>query len=488
MEARAQYPLNCGPSSKPKYKSRWAILVPRVERRISPVTLFRYSSPEKYNSNFPINTLSEPEHWKYFDRTATHLRFHRYSLLFLSNSLCFLAKLQVAFFTESNNTFVFKHTLPRKACQEMSCNQPNKLSRTEEQTLKEPPSVNIQENASNQITTSTCSSNKAKQLFPPFYAFEKGSTSNTCKPQQNAIPEVIYILASTSNACSEQQNLTPKVATRKGLDQRVYNLPSASEVKFNNMFCSKPHSLAPPPDSPSRIEESFCHMYCLTLPFTLKWDFSLVPAPPSCHSRRAFSLPLHPLILEEFFHAIAWNNCMVFYCSMLARKFHVYQQWQSGYGLEVSSMKSRKYLQPGSSIPVYGTSLPSVPISMDLVGLRYFEVDFSKSSRKPDVDTTKNVPNSSINDGKNNKIEEKNGFIIPVVIDVSIQRYTKMVQLYSTVIVSNATSVPLEVRFDIPFGISPKVLHPIYPAQQFPLQVHLLLKLSSDCVDIYQIH
>ncbi|KAL3354105.1 hypothetical protein AABB24_018653 [Solanum stoloniferum] len=196
----------------------------------------------------------------------------------------------------------------------------------------------------------------------------------------------------------------------------------------------------------------------------------------------------------------------------LPLEFHVYQQQQSGYGLEVSSMKSRKYLQPGSSIPVYvsesledqilryspaqsweqlgvkksvepshhyiivqleGTSLPSVPISMDLVGLRYFEVDFSKSSRKPDVDTTKNVPNSSINDGKNNKIEEKSGFIIPVVIDVSIQRYTKMVRLYSTVIVSNATSVPLEVRFDIPFGVSPKVLDPIYPGQQFPLPLHL---------------
>lgn len=195
----------------------------------------------------------------------------------------------------------------------------------------------------------------------------------------------------------------------------------------------------------------------------------------------------------------------------LPLEFHVYQQRQSGYGLDVSSMKSGKYLQPGSSIPVYvsesledqilryrpaqsceqlgdkksveplhhyivvqleGTSLPSVPISMDLVGLRYFEVDFSKSSRKSDVDTTKNVPNSSINDGKN-KIEEKSGFIIPVVIDVSIQRYTKMVRLYSTVIVTNATSVPLEVRFDIPFGVSPKVLDPIYPGQQFPLPLHL---------------
>ncbi|XP_009615133.1 uncharacterized protein [Nicotiana tomentosiformis] len=196
----------------------------------------------------------------------------------------------------------------------------------------------------------------------------------------------------------------------------------------------------------------------------------------------------------------------------LPLEFHVYQQQQSGYGLEVPSVKGGKYLQPGSSIPVYvsesleeqilryrpaqscdqlgdkksvepshhyiivqleGTSFPSAPISMDLVGIRYFEVDFSKSSRKFDIDTTKNVPNSSINDGRNGRIEEKSGFIVPVVIDVSIQSYTKMVRLYSTVVVSNGTSVPLEVRFDIPFGVSPKILDPIYPGQQFPLPLHL---------------
>ncbi|KAG5614464.1 hypothetical protein H5410_014288 [Solanum commersonii] len=96
----------------------------------------------------------------------------------------------------------------------MSCNQPNKLSRTKEQTLKVPPSVNIQENASNQITTSTCSSNKAKQLFPPLYAFEKGSTSNTCK-QQNVIPEVIYISAQHPTQVLNNKNLTLKLLQRK---------------------------------------------------------------------------------------------------------------------------------------------------------------------------------------------------------------------------------------------------------------------------------
>ncbi|KAG5617233.1 hypothetical protein H5410_017057 [Solanum commersonii] len=114
-----------------------------------------------------------------------------------------------------NNTILryFREKLVKKC---LATNQINYRHALKEQTLKEPPYINIQENASNQITTSTCSSNKAKQLFPPFYAFEKGSTSNTCKAQQNVIPQVIYISGSTSNACSEQQNLTPKVATKKG--------------------------------------------------------------------------------------------------------------------------------------------------------------------------------------------------------------------------------------------------------------------------------
>ncbi|KAM3684567.1 hypothetical protein ACJW31_11G053600 [Castanea mollissima] len=41
------------------------------------------------------------------------------------------------------------------------------------------------------------------------------------------------------------------------------------------------------------------------------------------------------------------------------------------------------------------------------------------------------------------------------------------------VVLSNATSVPLELRFDIPFGVSPKILDPIYPGQELPLPLHL---------------
>ncbi|KAG8383675.1 hypothetical protein BUALT_Bualt04G0038500 [Buddleja alternifolia] len=65
------------------------------------------------------------------------------------------------------------------------------------------------------------------------------------------------------------------------------------------------------------------------------------------------------------------------------------------------------------------------------------------------------------------------GFVIPVVIDVSVQRFTKLMRLYSTAVILNATSVSLEVRFDIPFGVAPKIIDPIYPGQEFPVPLHL---------------
>ncbi|CAI9097127.1 OLC1v1033463C2 [Oldenlandia corymbosa var. corymbosa] len=117
------------------------------------------------------------------------------------------------------------------------------------------------------------------------------------------------------------------------------------------------------------------------------------------------------------------------------------------------------------SIQLEGTSLPSPPISMDLVGVRYFEADLSLPSTKPDIGDFRR------NEGDG--IDRKNGFVLPVVIDVSVQRYTKLLRLYSTVVFANATSMPLEVRFDIPFGVAPKILDPIYPGKEFPLPLHL---------------
>ncbi|KAE9461490.1 hypothetical protein C3L33_06604, partial [Rhododendron williamsianum] len=120
-----------------------------------------------------------------------------------------------------------------------------------------------------------------------------------------------------------------------------------------------------------------------------------------------------------------------------------------------------------------GTSVPSTPISMDLVGLNHFEVDFSKSTDKMEVDKNREYSKSNKHADEVIQTDSKGGFVVPVVCDVSVQRYCKLIRLYSTVILCNATSMPFEVRFDIPFGVSPKILDPILPGREFPLPLHL---------------
>ncbi|KAJ8775429.1 hypothetical protein K2173_023194 [Erythroxylum novogranatense] len=125
------------------------------------------------------------------------------------------------------------------------------------------------------------------------------------------------------------------------------------------------------------------------------------------------------------------------------------------------------------SIQLDGTSLPSALISMDRIGLTLFEVDFSKASNKVAAANVGHPPGYEMYPEENAKSNTASGFVVPVVFDVSVQRYSKLIRLYSTVILSNATSMPLELRFDIPFGVSPKILDPIYPGQEFPLPLHL---------------
>ncbi|KAL6659540.1 hypothetical protein ACP70R_003580 [Stipagrostis hirtigluma subsp. patula] len=117
------------------------------------------------------------------------------------------------------------------------------------------------------------------------------------------------------------------------------------------------------------------------------------------------------------------------------------------------------------SIEFDGTSGPSKPMSMDLVGIYFFEVNFS-SSKKPILGE------ESIGAFPSNR-KGSDGLIVPVVLDVSLQNYSKRIQVYSTVILNNATSMPLELRFDIPFGVSSKVIGPIPPNKEIPLPVHL---------------
>ena len=75
----------------------------------------------------------------------------------------------------------------------------------------------------------------------------------------------------------------------------------------------------------------------------------------------------------------------------------------------------------------------STPISMDLVGLNYFEVDFSKSTNKIDTDNNEDVSKTNKHVDEVKRTDSNSGFVIPVACDVSVQRYCKLVQLYSTV-------------------------------------------------------
>ncbi|GKA48626.1 hypothetical protein Tco_0741584 [Tanacetum coccineum] len=179
----------------------------------------------------------------------------------------------------------------------------------------------------------------------------------------------------------------------------------------------------------------------------------------------------------------------------------------------MSSLKDGKYVQPGSSYPVYindttpdeqifnfrtshssdnlgdrkladaqhhyiiiqreGTSTLSTPVSIDLVGVRSFEVDFSNSTNNIGVDNGGDMSKGFKEFDRNKRLHTSNGYVVPVIIDVSVERYTKLVRLYSMVILLNETSVPFEVRFDIPFGLSPKILDPVYPGHEFHIPLYL---------------
>ncbi|KAH9604179.1 hypothetical protein KSS87_004595 [Heliosperma pusillum] len=169
--------------------------------------------------------------------------------------------------------------------------------------------------------------------------------------------------------------------------------------------------------------------------------------------------------------------------------FQVYQGLGNAETIDTSSAAYENTVAPGLSLPIYidgtpeeqslysrppsegftkklsnkaghyfmtiqfeGTYDKPEPVSMDLVGLTYFEVNFSRNNKGSCSDT---------------------GLLVPVVFDVSLQQYSKLIQLYSTVIFHNSTSSPLELRFDIPFSMSSKIVDPIFPGEEFPLPLHL---------------
>lgn len=138
-------------------------------------------------------------------------------------------------------------------------------------------------------------------------------------------------------------------------------------------------------------------------------------------------------------------------------QYHVYHGYVNPDDIYDSDMNHAKYVRPGCTIPIYmdenaeqklsryrpyhssdslnehrsngfahhyitvqleGTSMPSDPISMDLVGLTCFEANFSKTF------------NENGNDGRMNTAPT---FVVPVVFDVSLLRYSKLIRIYSTV-------------------------------------------------------
>ncbi|KAL7616014.1 hypothetical protein Lser_V15G02694 [Lactuca serriola] len=65
----------------------------------------------------------------------------------------------------------------------------------------------------------------------------------------------------------------------------------------------------------------------------------------------------------------------------------------------------------------------------------------------------------------------------PVMTDVHLESTMNLninvTESLIEVILTNATTMPFDVRFDIPFGVSLKILDPVYPGHEFPLPLHL---------------
>lgn len=135
--------------------------------------------------------------------------------------------------------------------------------------------------------------------------------------------------------------------------------------------------------------------------------------------------------------------------------YHVYNGYSNPNDIYHPDLSYAKYVQPGSASTIYmdendeqqhyrpyhssdslneqrssglahryikvqleGTSMPSDLISMDLVGLTCFNANFSKSY------------NENGDDGRMNTAPT---FVVPVVLDVSALRYSKLIRIYSTV-------------------------------------------------------
>jgi hypothetical protein len=90
-------------------------------------------------------------------------------------------------------------------------------------------------------------------------------------------------------------------------------------------------------------------------------------------------------------------------------------------------------------VQIEGTSRPSPPLSIDLVGSRSFEASFSENETGDCYNPSgNNIPGNISRQNSFQKLEADNRdkgdvFRTPVVFEVTIQRYSKLVRLCSTV-------------------------------------------------------
>lgn len=90
-------------------------------------------------------------------------------------------------------------------------------------------------------------------------------------------------------------------------------------------------------------------------------------------------------------------------------------------------------------VQIEGTSRPSPPLSIDLVGSRSFEASFSENESGDGYNSSVNTTSGNLSrQNSSQKLEMDNRdkgdvFRTPVVFEVTVQRYSKLVRLCSTV-------------------------------------------------------
>lgn len=177
--------------------------------------------------------------------------------------------------------------------------------------------------------------------------------------------------------------------------------------------------------------------------------------------KRTHSFPKNQMLLKsplnEYARGGRYASYVVKNLTSVPFSFHVYQGAANVDMSDISEEKDRNYVKPGCCVPVFmnetpeeqpfplkpahssdslnekqsdgvahhfiafqfdGMSMPTAPISMDLVRQTYFEADFSKTNGS---------------DAEKIETYSGSGYVVPVVFDVSVQRSIKLIQLYSTV-------------------------------------------------------